>query len=122
MSNAINIPQLKAQISDILHRFPSVTATVTRRTLDGYGQPTDQDTVLGEVEMWWRTPETGAGFRTAERGQTYDEDGARWACAMLDDTLPDVQRGDTVTIGGVRYRIGNRETRLARVFWQLIQE
>lgn len=114
----IDIDGLKAQVSDILHRFPSVTATVTRPAVDAYGQPTDSETSLGTVELWWKTPDTGKGFDLSERGLTYDEDDARWAC-LLNDSLPDVQRGDHVTIGSETYTIANRQTWMARVFWQL---
>lgn len=118
----IDISGLKKQISDVMHRFPSVEATVYRERLDGYGQPNGAVRLIGTVEMWWKTPETGDKYAIERKGQTFSEDGARWACALESADLPAVKRGDIVQIGQERYRIGNTEVRIARVFWQLIPE
>lgn len=114
----IDVEKIKAHVGEIMHRFPSLRATVQRPTVDAYEQPTGAYETLGEVEMWWRTPDTGTGIRLHDRGQTFDEDGVRWA-TLLDDGLPEVKRGDRVTVGGETYVIGNTQTLIARVFWQL---
>lgn len=117
----IDIDAVKARVSDIMHRFPSMTGTITRPGVDDYGQPTDEDVVVGTLPLWWKTPDTGSGFGIEEKGQTFAEDGARWACALVDD-MPAYRRGDKVTIGGERYRIANTQPRMARIFLQLIYE
>ena len=118
----IDITALRTQISDILHRFPSVTGEIRRRTLDSYGQPTDTETVIAQEELWWRTPDTGDKWAIAEKGQTFSQDNARWVCALLTDDTPDVKRGDVIVIGGETWRVANIQPRLARVFWQLVPE
>ena len=118
----IDIPGLKAQISELLHRFPSVEGELLRPVFDAYGQPTDEVQSFGLIELWWRTPEMGEKLGIDEKGQAYAEDGPRWVCALMTDDLPEAQRNDLVLIDGKMWRVANREKRIARVFWQLVPE
>lgn len=117
----IDLEALNIQISDIMHRFPSFTADVWRPQFDEYGQPTDTWQGLGQAELWWRTPDQGDRLGIDDKGRTYSDDGPRWACALIADA-PQVRRDDRVSAGGKTWYVGNVQTRLARVFWQLVPE
>ena len=118
----INVKAVRAQVSDILHRFPSQQATVWRPEIDKYQQPTGEKTVLGTVTFWWKQPEYPSKTETGREGAVYAEDDPKWACMLWSEDLPDVQRGDYFETGGKMYRIANRTNRMkVRVFWQLIE-
>lgn len=137
----INVEEVRAQVADILSRFPSGQGVVYRPVYDKYGQPeTDLQRLgqigeapagdsqatgsgrLGEVTFWWKQPETPKAVETDRSGTRYGEDDPKWVCLLWSEDLPDARRGDLFVTEGKIYRIGNRENRMnVRVFWQLFE-
>lgn len=118
----INVDEVRAQVADILNRFPSAQGTAYRQTFDKYGQPDGQPQELGTVTFWWKQPEMPKSVETDRSGTRFQEDDPKWACILWRADLPDVKRGDLFQTGGQTYRIGNRTNRMnVRVFWQLFE-
>lgn len=107
------------RIRQIMGRFDSERAVITRPGRDAYRQPTAEETEVGTAQVWRNAMSRPDKWQISEAGQTYDMDGMIWVCLLA--PAPAAERGDTVTISGERYTLRNsvRDSADVRVYWQL---
>lgn len=113
--------QVKKRVAAIMERFPSEEAVFSRPGKDSFGQPTDATEIVGVVRVWRVAPERPESWKAAQAGQLYEDQKAIWVATPYSETLPDVQRGDTCSLGdGMLRHVRNIQNRgNVRVFWQL---
>ena len=96
----MNLERVRANVLRMMRKFPSRTVTISRRTADAYGQPTDTETELGTFTCWSEGANRPTKWDVTDGGTRYESEGARWICLIWTEELPQARAGDIVRFAG----------------------
>ena len=117
----MDFERIRRNVLRMMRRFPSRQAVLLRPGTDKYGQPTAALTDLGTVECWMEGTNRPTRWDVAASGTRFDDEGARWACLLWTEDLPQAKHGDVLRFAdGSEYAVKNIVNDVnIRVFWQL---